>query len=207
MHREEQLLSEEHASQDAIGRPHDLLSGWWISSELAADAIQLIFKRGVGQSHETLKEALNSGAIGIRESLSNKPLRVFDIDGDQLSIDVEYYPNGRRELRWSDVRINGDDLLDWLFQLSIAESPPGTDDLPQQFNADEPKSPLIRVKRGETRPYMTGEKGGRSSIDCGKRTAFQRYRKIKSKAGGPMGIFGSPSASTSARDTKKKSES
>jgi hypothetical protein len=162
MQRDEELLSEEQASQDGIGCPHNLLSGWWISWELAADAIRLFLKRDLGQSHETLKEALNSGAIGIREPLLNRPLRVFDIDGDRLSIRVEYYPNCRRELRWSDVEINGNDLLDWLFELSIAESPPATDDLTQQSNADGPKSPLTRGKKG----------GNKDAHDWGEGRAF-----------------------------------
>jgi hypothetical protein len=161
MHREEQLQSEEQASQDAIGRLHNS-RGFWISWELAADAIRVSLKRGAGQSHETLKEALDSGAIGIRESLLNTPLRAFDVDGDRLSIDVEYYPNVRRELRWSDVEINGNDLLDWLFELSIAESPPATDDLPQQSNADGPKSPLTRGKKG----------GNKDAHDWGEGRAF-----------------------------------
>jgi hypothetical protein len=162
MQREEQLLSEEQASQDGIGRPHNLLSGWWISWELAADAIRLLLKRDVGQSHETLKEALNSGAIGIRDSLWKRPLHVFGIDDDLLSIRVEYYPNCRRELRWSDVEINGSEILDWLFELSIAESPPATDDLPQPSNADETKSPLTRGKKG----------GNKDAHDWGEGRAF-----------------------------------
>jgi hypothetical protein len=161
MHREEQLQSEVQAPQDAIGRLHNS-SGFWISWELAADAIRVSLKRGAGQSHETLKEALDSGAIGIRESLLNRPLRAFDVDRDRLSIDVEYYPNVRRELRWSDVEINGNDLLDWLFELSIAESPPATDDLPQQSNADGPKSPLTRGKKG----------GNKDAHDWGEGRAF-----------------------------------
>jgi hypothetical protein len=162
MQREEQLQSEEQASQDAIGRPHNLSSGSWISSALAADAIRLSLRRGAGQSRETLKEALDSGAIGIRDSLSKRPLHVFGIDDDLLSIGVECYPNYRRELRWSDVEINGNDLFDWLFELSIAESPPATDDLPQQSNADGPKSPLTRGKKG----------GNKDAHDWGEGRAF-----------------------------------
>jgi hypothetical protein len=156
---DEQSASQEQASRDAIGRPHHSLGGWWISSELATDAVRLCLERGEGQSRETLKEALDSGAIGIRDFLLKRPLNVLDVDGGRLSIDVEYYPNYKRELRWSDVEINGHDLLDWLFQLSIAEFPPATDDLEQRSNADEQKSPRIRVKRGGNKDAHDWEEG------------------------------------------------
>jgi hypothetical protein len=207
MQREEQLASEEEASQDAIGRPHNLLSGSWISSALAADAIRLSLNRGAGQSRETLKEALDSGAIGIRDSLWKRPLHIFGIDDDLLSIDVEYYPNVRRQLRWSDVEINAVNLFDWLFELSIAECPPATDDLPQQSNADEQKSPLTRGKKG----------GNKDAHDWGEGRAF--LNRLWETKGDPAisenqvegwrtdGDIWVATASTSAEGTKKKSES
>jgi hypothetical protein len=160
MQREEQLLREEQASDDTIGRPHNALRGWWISWELAADAIRLFLKRSVGQAHETLKEAANSGENGVRELVSKKPLHVFGIDDDLLWVEVEYYPNGGRGL-WcerdrSDVEIDGDDLLDWVFRQSIAESPPATDNPAQdadgadQSNVDEPKSLARRNRAGRS---------------------------------------------------------
>lgn len=161
MYRAEQLTREAQASQDDVPGPHNHYGWMWIAYEMAAEAVAICLKRSLGSSYEMLKEALESGTVGTRDAIWKRPFKVLRIDDDVIYVAGDRYPDYRRQLRRVGVQINRDDLSDWLFERSMAESPPATDDIALQ-SSDEQDVLLVREKKG----------GNKDAHDWGEGQAF-----------------------------------